>query len=346
MTTRVVAADLLDFAAGVLAAHGLRSEHAREVAEVLVWADLRGVDSHGVSRLPLYCGWLRSGEMNKDAQVRPALELPALCVLEGDRCPGPVGMGEASRRAVALARASGVGAVLLRHATHTGALGFYTSAVARDGVAGLAMVASGPLMGYFGAAGPAVSTAPISIAAPRAGGQPLVFDMASSAIPVGRLLLARQQGQALPPGSAMDAAGLPTQDPGAAIAPLPLAGPKGSGLALMAEVLCSLLAGAPVLVPAANAAGGKAPHTQNALVVAFDTRALNGPSGLGDAVETLAALIHGLPVAKDAQQVLLPGERGWRELEQRTAAGIPLSPKLALALATLAADAGIHAPWL
>jgi len=345
MTATVSHARLQVFASDVLSAHGLRRDHADRVAEVLVWADLRGVDSHGVSRLPLYCQWLDSGEMNKSAEIETALDLPALCVLNGDSCPGAVGMLEASHRAAVLATKAGVGAVLLRQTTHTGALGFYTSAIAESGYACIAMVASGPLMGYFGSSAAAVSTAPLSIAAPRANGRPLVFDMASSAIPVGRLALARKQGGPLPPGSAMDIWGLPTQDPRSAVAPLPLAGPKGSGLALMVEVLCSLLSAAPILTPALGTHSSDSKHTQNALVIAFNTTVLNQPSDLQQEVARLADAIHALPPAKDVPEVLLPGERGWQESELRSTAGIPLSSAVSEQLAALAAKTGLSVPW-
>lgn len=342
---RVSASRLTRFASDVLAAAGLQADHAAAVAEVLVWADLRGVESHGVSRLPLYLRWLASGEMNTSAVVEAVLDRPALCLLEAHRAPGPVAMREAIERAGRMAAACGVATILVRGTTHTGALGYYTAHLAQAGFVALALAASGPLMGYIGAAAAAVSSAPLSMAAPRPDARPLVFDMASSAIPVGRLALAKASGEPLPPGTAMDASGRPTQDPHCAVAPLPAAGAKGAGLALMAEVLCSVMAAAPILAEALAPGAGPQPHRQNALLLAFDPSAIQSPARLLEEMEHLATCIHGLPRAEGVPEVLLPGERGWREFELRSHAGIPLSSAVGAQLERLAAEAGLIVPW-
>lgn len=341
----IEAAVLRGFAADLLRAGGLRADHADSVARVLVWADLRGTASHGVARLPLYLGWLRSGEMNGQARIRAALHLPALTVLEGDRCAGAAGMEAATRTAIDGARQAGAATCLLRAATHTGALGCYTEMIAQAGMLGIACAASGPLMAYHGAAAAGVSTAPLSISAPGPTGQPpLVFDMASSAVALGRLQQARARGESIPSGWALDAGGRPTTDPATAELPLPLGGAKGSGLALMIEVLCSLLTDNPILAPALAQPPAERSHVQNAVVIAIDARALVRAEVYGRHMAELMESLRGLP-AQEGASIRMPGERGAREAERRRRDGVELSPRTMAELQAAAAAAGLAAPW-
>jgi LDH2 family malate/lactate/ureidoglycolate dehydrogenase len=342
---RIAAGSLHTFAATLLERGGLPLDAARTVADMLLWADLRGTHSHGVSRLPLYLGWLASGEINAAARISVALSLPALRVMEGDRCAGAVGMQAAARHAVELARASGVGMVLLRDTTHTGALGHTTAQVAAQGLVAISAAASGPHMAYHGAAGAGVSTAPLSIAAPGApGAPPLVFDMASSAMALGKLMQAKAAGRPLPEGWASDAEGRPTTDPALATTPLPLGGPKGSGLALMAEVVASLLTHNPILAPALS--GAQRPrHYQNAWLIAIDVAAVAGAQAYADDAGALVAAIKALPAA-EGQQILLPGERGETEHTRSVAQGIALPPPVRRELEQLAQRHGLTPPWL
>jgi ureidoglycolate dehydrogenase (NAD+) len=336
---------LAAFASAVLRHAGLAAEAAERVADVLVWADLRGTPSHGVSRLPLYTQWLHSGEMNGAAVVRPALTLPAVTILEGDCCAGALGMSVAAEEAMKLASRAGLGMALLRATTHTGALGYYTSAIADAGMAGIALAASGPNMAYHHAAAAGVSTSPLSIAVPHGPGKaPVVFDMSTAVAALGKLMQARPRGEPLPEGWAADAAGRPTTDPQRAQLPLPLGGAKGSGLALMIETLASLLAGHPILAPMLALPAGRRVHYQNGLVIAIDIAQLRGTGEFEAEMNALVAALKGLP-SVDGQEILLPGERGSRESALRFEAGIPISPPTRAALDALASEFHVVVPW-
>lgn len=341
--TWINAARLQAYAQALLGSAGLESQAASVVAESLVWADLRGSPGHGVSRIPQYAAWLASGEINGRAQPRAGLSLPALTVIEGDRCAGALGMRVAAGHAIAGARRAGASLVLLRETTHTGALGFHTAHVASEGMFAMAMAASGPLMAYHGASVPGVSTAPLSMACP-ARGQPVVFDMAAGAVAFGKLMQARATGRRLEPGWAIDAMGNATTDPNLATTPLPLGGPKGSGLALMAEIACSLLTCHPILVPALSDPAAAHRHTQNAWVLAVDIAQVVDPSRFEAQLTELAAAIHNLPASGEGPP-RLPGERGYAEAHERQAIGIALAPATADALEALGHRTGIRAPW-
>jgi len=308
------------------------------VADVLVWADLRGMGSHGVMRVPRYVELMRKGDLNGRPAMRVISETAACVVFDADRAAGPVAMVHAADTAVARARTAGIGMALARGTTHTAAVGYYTQRIAREGMAGLAFAASSPNMAYHGARAAVVSTAPISIAVPGVE-EPLALDMGSGVISVGKLMQARRSGEALGPGLALDGDGNPTTDPRAAVLPLPLGGPKGSGLALMVECLCSLLAGNLILAEALEGTAKGRRHYQNGLVIAIDVARFIPLESFTKEVARLIDEIKALP-AQPGAEILLPGERGRRNAQSHRQ-DIPLPPAVLKELSTLAASLGV-----
>lgn len=323
-TVVVRAEDLTQFARDLFVASGLRDDWALAEAEVLVWADLRGVGSHGVMRIPSYLSWMASGIRRPDADVRVVASHGAMAVLEADRGPGLQVMRHAMETAIERAREHAIGWVVVRRVTHTGAMGFYVRQAAEAGMIGISTCSSRPLMGYHGTLGPALGTTPIAVAAPRSGGAPLVLDMASSEVSIGAIAQLRQSGGTLPPGSALDEDGNVTTDAARAVTPLPLAGPKGAGLGLMVECLTSLTAGLPLLASAFEDPVERTDYVQNALAIAVDVSKFPGGPTLADEVDRLARELAALPRAPGFDEILLPGERGDREAARRRVDGIPL----------------------
>src|SRR5438309_5499039 len=173
------------FATDVFVRVGLPKADAAVVADVLVWANLRGVDTHGVTRIPRYVDLIESGDMNARPAIAVRTETPASVLIEADRAAGPVAMMRGTAEALRKARDAGVGLALVRATTHTAALGYYTLAAAREGMAAIALAASWPNVVYHGTRAAGVSTSPISIAAP--GPPPLVLDMATSVVAMAKL---------------------------------------------------------------------------------------------------------------------------------------------------------------
>ncbi|HEX2500382.1 MAG TPA: Ldh family oxidoreductase, partial [Methylomirabilota bacterium] len=260
---RVGATDLQEFTKNVFVAAGLPSEDAALEAEVLVWANLRGVDSHGVLRIPSYLEMLDRGDINPRPAIRVEKETAATVLLDGDRAFGPVVTTVAMRRAIDKARGAGIGWVVIRNTTHQGAMAYYALMAVEAGMAGLAIVCSPPNMAPHGARAAGVHNSPISIAVPAGRHRPLCLDMATSVAAGGKLSLARDKGVALPPGWALDEAGQPTTDAKQAKILVPFGGPKGSGLAMMFETLTSLMVGNPLLGPALFGEAGAGRHRQN-----------------------------------------------------------------------------------
>jgi ureidoglycolate dehydrogenase (NAD+) len=336
------AAALRRFTRDVFVAAGLLDAHATTVADVLAWADLRGVDSHGVTRIPMYVRLLDAGDLNPTPAITIRTDTPAAVVFEMDRAAGPVAMTTAAVAAIRKAREAGIGLALARGTTHTAALGYYTSAAAREGMAAIAFAGSVPMMAYHGARAAGVSTSPISIAVPGGDRGPLVLDMATSVISAGGLAQARRAGRPIPPGLALDDHGVPTTDPRAATIPRPLGGHKGSGLSLMIECLTSLVASNPIIADALKTDGGR--HKQNGLVIAIDVARFADPTVFRAEVERLIAAVKALPREPGVAEILVPGERGDRTCERRSRDGIPISRATCDELARVAARFGVTMP--
>jgi ureidoglycolate dehydrogenase (NAD+) len=342
----VSAEDLGRFVRDVFGRAGMSAEHAGTVADVLVWANLRGVDSHGVMRIPRYVEMIDTGVVNPTPAITTRTETAAAVVIDGDRVIGPVGMTLAMSAAVAKARDVGVGLALLRATTHTAALGYYTLKAAEEGMVAIALAASWPNMGYHGARAAGVSTSPVSIAVPGGERGPVVLDMGTGVVAVGKLVQARKTGQPIPAGWALDALGNPTTDPRAAEIPLPLGGPKGSGLALMIELITSLIVANPILADHLDGTPGGRGHKQNGFALAIDIARFGDPACYRREVDRLIRVLKALPRDPDVVEILMPGERGSRTLTRRTREGIPIPPAIFGDLEAVARRFGVTSPEL
>jgi len=308
--------------AAIFRAEGLSDEHARTVAKVLIFANLRGMDTHGVLRVPSYVRFIRAGDLNPRPARRARNETAACVLLEADRAAGPVAMQKAMELAIDKARQAGAGVCLVRATTHTGALGYYTHMAAERGMAAIAFSSSTANMAYHGARAAGVSTAPLALAVPGEQG-PIALDMASSILSMGKLRQAKRTGAPLEEGQALDKDGNPTTDAGEAAVLLPFGGAKGSGLSLLIECMTSLVAGNPLLAEALERTALGAHHRQNGAVIALDLARFVDPAEFRRQAGRLARAIKALP-PQPGMEILLPGERGARADEERRRDGIPV----------------------
>jgi ureidoglycolate dehydrogenase (NAD+) len=252
-------------------------------------------------------------------------------------------MMRAMDEAIACARDVHVGWCAAKTITHAGAVGYFALAAARAGMAGIVMTASGPLMAYHGARVAGVSTNPIAIAVPGKKRPPLVLDMSTSTVSNGKVLAARDKGEAVPAGWGIDAAGHDTTDPKKIATLLPLGGPKGSGLSLMIEALASLAVGSPLITLAL--AGGLADDPfLNGVAIAVDLKAIGDFDAFTAGVDRLGDAITALPRADGIERILLPGERGDAILAEREANGIPVPAGTWKRLVAAAESVGVKAP--
>lgn len=336
-------ADLTRFAVDVLMKRGMNAEDAGAVAGALVWADMRDVGSHGVFRLPRYMAILDRGEIDPKARIEPRLQLPAALVFEANKAFGPVAMMHAMKAACEQAKRVGVCYAIVSHTTHTGAIGYFTNWAAERGFAAIVASAGTANMAYHGAAKPSLSTSPLAIAVPGGRNGPIALDMSTAILGIGRLAQAKERGETLPDGVALDDNGNPTTDPAKANLPMPLGGAKGSGLALMLECLAGLMAGTPLLagmiVP-----GGKPWHSHNAIIIVMDVAQFRPLADFETDAEELAAAIKQLPRRPGFDELMLPGERGNRAYAHSVKAGVSISPGTWADLEKLGHKLGVAMP--
>jgi ureidoglycolate dehydrogenase (NAD+) len=335
---------LTEFAAAIFAAAGVDRAMAARWAEAVVWANLRGVDSHGVIRIPRYVDLLKKKSINPRPAMRVERSAGAIALLDADRAPGAIGMAWAMDEAIARARDVHVGWCAAKNITHAGAVGYFALQAAHAGMAGIVMTASGPLMAYHGARVAGVSTNPIAIAVPGKARRPFVLDMSTSTVSNGKVLAARDRGEVMPIGWGLDADGHDTTDPKKIATLLPLGGPKGSGLSLLIECLTSLAVGNP-LISLALLSGGLAENpVLNGVAIAVDLAALGDHDKFTAEVDRLGDAITGLPKAEGVDRILLPGERGDAILTERETQGIPIAAGTWKRLVATAEGVGVKAP--
>jgi ureidoglycolate dehydrogenase (NAD+) len=245
-------------------------------------------------------------------------------------------------KAMEKARTAGIGWVLVWRTKHSGAVGWYTRRAAEAGFAGIYIGTSQPNMAYYGSRVGGVSTSPICISVPRAGGRTITLDMATAEAGVGRLMHHKATNTPLGEGWALDAEGNPTTDPQAAELPTPLGGPKGSGLSLMFECITSLMMGPSFIRRWIE--GEFREHQQSAIVAAIDIAAFTDVESYAEEAEKLARTIKALPKANGVDEILIPGERGDAIFERRSHEGIPVPAKTWDNVAKVADRLGVAMP--
>jgi LDH2 family malate/lactate/ureidoglycolate dehydrogenase len=320
--------DLQEFARDVFIGYGAEPEAAEAQADMLVWANLRGLDSHGVFRIPMYLELLDKGVMNAKPNIRVEKETPATILIEGDNALGPLVMTMAMRRVIEKARQVGIGWGLVRHTSHQGAMGYYTQMAAKEGMAGIAIASCLPNTAATGARAAAVHNSPIAIGVPARDRIPPNLDMATSVVAMGKVQVAADNGIPIPLGWALDKDGNPTTDPAAGVIMLPAGGPKGYGLALMFECLSSLMLGNPLVAPIIllKARGEKTPSlVPNGLVAAINISLFTDLEEYKGRVDDVIDNLKQLPREDGVDEILIPGEPEERVFQERSRNGVPLS---------------------
>ncbi|MEK9683110.1 MAG: Ldh family oxidoreductase [Rhodospirillaceae bacterium] len=315
----------LELCQAVFEALGLPSQDAFKVAEGLVWASLRGIDSHGLIRLASYVRRLDQGVVNPKPQMKIAKDLPGAMIVDGDHGHGQVTLSWAMERAIEKARDAAIGWVLVRESKHAGAVGYYTRMAAESGMAGFYLGASQPNMEYFGAKVEGVATNPIAISVPGKNGRILSLDMATAVAGVGKLMHYKATNQTLGDGWALDGEGYATTDPQKAEIPTALGGPKGSAMSLLFECMTSLMVASPLVARWHD--GSYRRHQQNGLVAAINIADFTDLETYKSDVEDLISEIKKLPKAAGVEEILVPGERSDRIMAERKQHGIPVPAK-------------------
>jgi len=280
---------------------------AEATARHLVRAEAQGLPTHGMSRVPFYCGMLRKGRADGAAQPAMVADRAAVCLIDNRDGLPYVSAQWAVEEVIQRARRNGIAFAGIRNSAHVGVLGIHVQAIAQAGLAGFAFTNSPAAIPPWGGKKALYGTNPIAAAFPRKQGEPLVIDLAMTTVVRGRIMMAMKRGERIPEGWALDRNGKPTTDPKEAIehgSLFPIGGAKGAMLALMFELVCAALTGA-AIGPEADSffiEEGNRPRIGQAFI-AIDLAALSGKEKFLERVETVVAAMLADP------EVRLPGAR-------------------------------------
>lgn len=336
---------LMAFVRRCLEHSGLSAADALLVAESLVESNLRGIDSHGVARLPHYLNRIRHGSINP----RPNLAFSKLGAaagrLDADHGLGQIAMARAAEEAITLARESGAGWVAVEKSSHCGALAYYGHQIARADMVGILFTHSDSMVVPYAGKHAFCGTNPLCIIVPgEEADTTLCLDMATSVVPWNTITNAAMEDVKIPGDWAVDVEGNPTTNPKDVRAVRPFGSYKGSGLGLMIDILCSFLIGTPSgpdIAPMYGDPGRQ--RLLGGLVGAIDIRRFRDVPAFRTAVSALTHRWNAQPAADPAEPVLFPGQPELQTRARRLAEGIPLGVNLVEIFQTIAKEKSI--PW-
>jgi len=335
---------------------GVPARDAVVTADVLLTADLRGIGSHGVARLPRYVVGLRYGAISKKDASKIAKQTRSTAVIDGGNSLGQVVGRKGMLLAIEKARKASLAFVGVRNSNHYGIAGYYAMMALKAGMIGISMTNAGPLVVPTFGRTSVLGTNPVSVAVPSDKELPFVLDMATSVVPRGQIEVYERQGKLMPLGWAVDASGHSSQDPkgvlealakrlGGGILPLggegeEFSGHKGYGLALLVDILCGVLPGA--------AFGLDVYGTEDAANVghffgAIDVRAFRPLKEFRRDMDKLIRMLRDSPKAAGHERIYLHGEKSAAMAQERLAKGIPLGPKVVASLRKVGSETGV--PW-
>jgi LDH2 family malate/lactate/ureidoglycolate dehydrogenase len=312
-------------------------DEAELVADCLVRAEMRGIDTHGVYFLKLLSDRVDAHMIHVPTPLKVIREDNTTAIVDGGNGLGQVAAHRAMKMSIQKARNFGVGITLVRNTNHIGILAFYTPMAAEEGMVGIVMSNSAPSMSPWGGAEPILGTNPISIAVPGGSGGPVVLDMSSSVVARGKIRRAQRMKERIPLGWALDEIGSPTTDPVAALKGtlLPIGGPKGYGLALMVDVLAGLLSGSQYGPEVKTFHQPLGPTGIGVFTMAIDIERFMPLHQFKDLMTSYAKSIKKTRKAKEVSQIYLPGEIELEREKQSLKEGVEISAEVAKDLNTL-----------
>lgn len=310
--TLVPEQQLLALSVRALVAGGMREAEALLVAKVLVMADMFGLRTHGIIRIPQYLGRARIGGIDATAEVTTERVAPALAVIHGNNGIGPLIGMRALEAAMEGARAAGIGAAFARGSNHFGPIMPYCYLAAQKGFATFIASNASTTIAPWGGRDTRLGNNPLGMGMPNPGGDPIILDMALSVAARGKMRALAAEGKQMPPGWAVDKDGKPTIDPTAGLAGflLPVGGHKGYGLAVMVDLFAGMLSGGGFLTHVR--AWDKNPEAHQNLgqvFMAIDAGKLMPPAELTARMNDFRAILASTPAADPATPVMAPGDR-------------------------------------
>jgi len=336
---------LKTFCTRVLVKVGVPAQEAQVIVDSLLDADLRGIGSHGVLRLPTYVKRVRLGLMKAKAEYDYLADTPTITFIDGKLSFGQILGTVAIRIAIEKARKAGIALSVIRNGSHFGAAGYYAMKAAQNRLIGIVLTNTAPVIPAHGGASAVVGNNPISIAVPTSiENRSIVLDAAMSEAAVGKIILAKEKGEPIPLTWATDKDGVPTSDPTEALKGLmlPTGGYKGFGLAFVFEILTGVLSGSDFSIRVKSVYKNfDAPQRVGQFMVVIDPSVFMEYEMFVKKVDEFCELIKTSPKRAGVDTLFFPGEIEFNTWNQRTKEGIPVSLNILRELNELASNIGV-----
>lgn len=337
---------IVDFSIKCFQKVGMNEDDAQLVTNTMLVADSRGIHSHGFLRLPIYIERIQKGFINVNADVETIKDSHSLTLMAGNFGAGQVVGKKAMENSIKKAKESGLGLTLVKDSNHFGIAAYYAFLATQQNMIGVVISNVEPLMPAIGGAEKVIGNNPIAIAAPNSEGKdPIVLDMALSNVPLGKILVASTNGDSIPHGWGVDKNGEPTEDPNDVLNGgflFPVGGPKGFGLALLAEILTGVLSGGQFSKTIPSMYDLKEKQSISYFMLAIDISFFLSDDEYSSRVTDITSFVKDSKKAPGVDQTFLPGEIEFMREKENQKKGVPIDKKVLNELHSLAEKLNIE----
>ncbi|MDO5311062.1 MAG: Ldh family oxidoreductase [Clostridia bacterium] len=343
---KIKLSELKNFAVAALVKTGVSEANANTAADVLITTDTFGVMTHGTKNLNGYIQKMNAGGLDPKAEPSIVCEGAAFAIMNGNKALGMVSGCKAMNMAIEKAKQCGIAYVGVKNSCHFGAAGYYANLAAKEGMIGLAMSNADPVMAVPNGCKKAIGTNPFSFAAPLGNGKSVFLDIALSNVAALKVIMAQEKGMDIPDTWLVDEEGVPTRDASkfpSAASLQPMAAHKGYGLAILVELLASVITGAGILSEIASwnldlSSVNNAGHA----FIAIDVSKMMPMDTYIFRINQMANELKNGPLAKGAEKIFLPGEMEWEKREKAIESGmLEITEAMAESLKSLSETMGI-----
>ncbi|KAJ2990416.1 hypothetical protein NUW58_g2965 [Xylaria curta] len=322
----VDASEAREFVKNVLIGNGVPASNAEVIARCLVAADLRGVDTHGMNRIPSYMARVRQGVLDAAANPELTKVTPVVAQVDGRNGFGFLSASQGMAAAIDMAREFGIGMVSIKHSNHFGMSAWIVQQAIDAGMMSLVFTNSSAALPPFGGKEKLLGVSPIACGAPGGKEKPFILDMAPSIAARGKIYKAKRRGEKIPLDWALDSEGRPTDDPAAALEGVmqPMGGPKGSALSIMMDVFSGVLSGSAFAGHVTGPYDPTKPSDVGHFLVAIKPDLFMSLEDFRQRMDYLYQRVVGSDKAAGVDRIYFPGEMEQLRQEDREKTGIPL----------------------
>ena len=314
------------FVTNILQGNGVSLPNAIIIADCLIQADLRGVDTHGMNRIPSYMERIRQGVLDPAAEPIFKQITPVVGLVDGQNAFGFLCAHLGMKHAIEMAKVYGIGMVSVKHSNHFGMLAWVVQQTVDEGMMSLVFTNSSPALPVWGGREKLMGVSPIACGAPAGKAPPFILDMAPSVAARGKIYKAKRRGEKIPTDWALDKEGRQTDDPAAALegVMLPMGGPKGSGLSIMMDVFSGVLSGSAFAGGVTNPYDPSKPADVGHFLVAIKPDLFMSLEDFKGRMDYLYQRVVGSEKMAGVERIFFPGEIEQLTATERATSGIPL----------------------